>query len=84
MKKLISKEDFNVRVGEFIRMQRQKKNYSTLKLQKKSGVNYTVICRLEGAIPFEEVNPKIHSLKNLLDALDKNFLDLFKYVYEKN
>lgn len=79
----MNKEEFNLRVGEFIRIHREKIKFSARQLGQKSGVNYMIICRLEGSIPFKNLNPRIHSLKNILEALDKDFRDLFDYVYGK-
>lgn len=79
----MKKEDFNIKISEFIRTQREKLNFSIRQLERKSGVSRMVICQLEGSIPFQDVNPRIHSLKNILTSLDQTFLDLFLYVYDK-
>ena len=80
----MNKEEFNLKIGQFIRMERQKINFSIRELERKSGVSKSVISKLEGAtIPFEELNPKIHTLSEILKCFDKNFIDLFFYVYFK-
>ena len=79
----MNKEEFNLKVGQFIRMQRQKLNFSIRELERKSGVSKAMISRLEGSIPFEESNPRIHSLKSIVESLNKNVEDLFHYVYKK-
>ena len=79
----MNKEEFNLKIGQFIRIEREKLNFSIRELERRSGVSRMVISQLEGATPFQSLNPRIHSLKKLLESLDKSFYNLFDHIYEK-
>ncbi len=66
-------------VGENIKKIRKMKGLTQRKLADKSGVSYSMICKLESG---EQKNPSLHTLEKIADALD-----VLPYVFhtgEKN
>ena len=75
-------EEISLRIAEFVRKNRQKKNFSHRDLERKTQINRGGISRLEGSGGFN-INSTLKTLNKILLAFDKDFLDLFNYVYEK-
>ena len=77
-------EEINLKIAEYIRMHREKENWTIRYLERISGISRDSISRLEGVKGFKKLNPNLKTLKNLLDCFDKNLLDLFDYVYSSS
>ena len=75
-------EEISLKISEFVRKNRQKQKLCHRGLEKKSKVNRARISHLEGSNGFN-FNVTLKTLKKILSAFDKDFLDLFRYVYEK-
>ena len=75
-------EEINLKIAEFIRKNRQKRKFSHRDMERETQINRGGISRLEGSSGFN-VNFTLKTLNKILLAFDKDFLDLFHYVYEK-
>lgn len=76
-------EEENIKIAEFLRIEREKNKIPFRKLSKKAKVANSALFKLEGSEGFE-FNPKLNTLRNILSCYNKTLLDLFQYVYQKS
>ncbi|MDA8031471.1 MAG: helix-turn-helix domain-containing protein [Alphaproteobacteria bacterium] len=76
----MSFEEINIRIAEFIRINRESKNLSYRDICSKSKIAIGNLSKLEGSSGFHN-NPTLKTIYEACNAVDKNLFDLFNYVY---
>ncbi len=71
---MLQKEDFNKRIGNFIRQKRIERNWTQADLAEKLGNNFQNISRLERG----EISPTLYWCYLLSEAFETNLPDLLK------
>ena len=76
-------EEINVKIAEFIRINREGKKLSFRELCSEREITIGSLSRLEGSTGFSN-NPSLKTIYEACNAVDKNLLDLFNYVYSSS
>ena len=79
----ISFEEMNLKIAEFVRLKREFKDMSLYKLSKNCCIDYKVISKIEKGYKncYDNNNFKISTIYKVLESLDSNYLEMFKYIY---
>jgi len=76
------RETINLRIAEFVRINREKNKLSQRQLSTKAGIGCTQIFRLEGGENFN-FDPKLSTLIKICTALNTDLIKLANYIYQK-
>ena len=76
-------EEVNLKIAEFIRINRENKNLSFRDVCSERKITIGSLSRLEGSTGFSN-NPSLKTIYEACNAVDKNLLDLFDYVYSSS
>ena len=73
------KNNISLKIAEYLRIIREKNNFSYGVLSQKSKISKSVLHSLE----MSKISPTVRTLEKILSCYDKTLLDLFKHVYEE-
>lgn len=82
----IQLEKIKIKIAHFFRIKREQKKMTLRDLAKISKVSYMVIFRIENGSyknqkgNYKMVNPNLNSLYKILNALNSDFFELFKFI----